>query len=168
MVTQFEDTDTRSISECKELMEKESLKCDLAFIKCHLSFLPHSITRLETAGLSLLEAIGIIEDVKKRLDDLPDTKGKVFKEKMEQVLEKNSTFKTFQEVAKVYSGETSSMLSGWSPEEIAELKYCRMTSVDVERSFSAFKHVFNDRRHSFKESNLEKVVVSNCFYNRKQ
>ena len=50
--------------------------------------------------------------------------------------------------------------------EQTDLKYCQVTSVEVERSFSVYKHIFRDRRHSFKDENLEKVVVSNCFYGR--
>lgn len=149
-------------------MAKESLQCDLAFIKSHLSFLPPSITQLETGGLSLVESIGIVEDVKTKINNLPDSKGKIFKKKLEQVLQKNSTFKTLQDVANIHAGKSNSMVPGWSPEEIAELKYCPVTSVDVERTFSTFKHTFNDHRHSFTESNLEKIVVSNCFYARKQ
>ncbi len=31
-------------------------------------------------------------------------------------------------------------------------------SVNVQRSFSTYKHILNDKRQSFKESNLEKVL----------
>ena len=63
-------------------------------------------------------------------------------------------------MANVHTGKSSSMLSCQSPEEIAQLKYCPLTSVNVECSFSTYKHILNDKRQSFKGSNLEKVAVS--------
>lgn len=165
----FDDDDARSIRESKDLMEKESLRTDLAYIKCHLSFLPPSIKMLEESGLSLVDSTAIVSKVKEKIEDLPGAKGKLFKDKMDQVLKKNSNFKIFQDVAKVQAGESDSACpSGWTPDDISELKFCPITSVDVERSFSIYKHIFNSRRHKLTEENLEKIVVANCFYAREQ
>ncbi len=164
----FNEEEARSIREAQELLEKASLKSDLAFIKCQLAFLPQAITRLETSGLTLIESVSIVNEVMEKIDKLPEPKGRIFKEKMTAVLKKNSVFKTLQDVAKVQGGNMGSMPSEWTPSDIAELKYCPITSVDVERSFSVFKHVFTDRKHNFTEQNLEKTIVSNCFYARKR
>ena len=147
-------------------MEKESIMSDLAFIKCYFSFLPGAITRLEEAGLSLVDSLAIVNEVREKFNSVPLPRGKIFKEKLDQVLKKNSLFKTFEDVAKILAGKANCVPSGWTPEEIAELKFCPVTSVDVERSFSVYKHMFNSRRHSFTEENLEKIIVSNCFYAR--
>ena len=48
-----------------------------------------------------------------------------------------------------------------SPEMVHLFKYAPLTSVDVERSFSCLKNVFRDRRHNFKETNLEKYIIVN-------
>ena len=40
-------------------------------------------------------------------------------------------------------------------------KYAPLTSVDMERSFSSLKYVLSDRRHNFKETNLEKYIIVN-------
>ena len=72
-----------------------------------------------------------------------------------------------QEVAKVQGG-MGKMPSGWTVNDVTELKFCPLMSVDVQRSFRVFTHIFSDSRHSFKAENLEKTIVSNCFYARKQ
>ena len=58
--------------------------------------------------------------------------------------------------------------SGWPPDEVAELKYCPLTSVDMGRSFNVYKHTFSDHRHKFKEENLEKIIITNYHYAREQ
>ncbi|PSN51135.1 hypothetical protein C0J52_21614 [Blattella germanica] len=42
------------------------------------------------------------------------------------------------------------------PELVSVYKYCPITSVDVERSFSAYKLILSDKRHKFTPENLEK------------
>ena len=128
IVAMFNEDDAKSIKEENDLMKKDSLRNDLAFIKCHLAFLPHSTKMMEEPGLTMVESFAILDKVKEKIQDIPLTKGKV--------------------------------------SEQTDLKYCQVTSVEVERSFSVYKHIFRDRRHSFKDENLEKVVVSNCFYGR--
>ena len=74
--------------------------------------------------------------------------------------------KNFVNMAKIHSGESANMPSGWSRNDVSELKYCQVASVYLEKSFSVYKHIFSNRRHSFKEENLEKVVVANCSFAR--
>ena len=38
-------------------------------------------------------------------------------------------------------------------------KYASMTSIDVERSFSVFKNMLTDKRHSFTEEKLEMHMI---------
>ena len=52
-----------------------------------------------------------------------------------------------QEVAKLQSVISDSMVAGWNVEEVCELKFCPVTSVDVERYFSTYKHILDDRAH---------------------
>ncbi len=121
-----------------------------------------------TSGLALTDSITFLDEVKEKINCIPAPRGRILKDKIEQVLKKNSNLKTLQDVAKVQSGISGFMTAGWSSEEVAEHKFCPFTAVDVELSFSIHKHIFNDRSHLLKEENLEKIVVSNCFYARGQ
>ena len=77
MVAMFDPNEAKSIRESRELMDKDSLLNDLAFIKCHLSFLPVSIKKLEESGLTLVESTDIVSKVVKKIQDIPVTKGKI-------------------------------------------------------------------------------------------
>ncbi|KAJ4442379.1 hypothetical protein ANN_03965 [Periplaneta americana] len=46
--------------------------------------------------------------------------------------------------------------------DIPLFKYARLTSCDVERSFSQYKSLFRDNRHAFVMENLEMTFVVHC------
>ena len=52
-------------------------------------------------------------------------------------------------VNKYLQGDSVDLPQEISPEFVSSYKYCSMTSVDVERSFSAYKHILTNRRHKF-------------------
>ncbi len=49
------------------------------------------------------------------------------------------------------------------PASVAALKFCPVASVDVEHSFSQFKHVFSDYSQCFLQENLAPVVIASSF-----
>lgn len=49
---------------------------------------------------------------------------------------------------------------------LTALKNAPITSVDVERSFSSYKHILSDRRQNFLPENIEKHLIINCYANR--
>jgi len=53
------------------------------------------------------------------------------------------------------------------PSEAKHFKYCPVTSVDVERTFSAFKMILYDKRENFSIENLEKHIIVYCNLNYK-
>lgn len=163
---EFDPEDAKSISEAQELIAKNSVRADLAFIKANLSFLAASIKKLETAGLQIFDSLAIVEDTKTKVNAIPGQNGEIFKKKLSKVLKKNVGLNVLQDVGKVLAGEDVPLPEGMGPADVAELKYCPISSVDAERSFSQFGHVFNERRHRFTEENLEKVVIANCYFAR--
>lgn len=167
VVQQFDPAEAKSIAECQDLLTKDSVASELTFIKSHLGFLPGAITKLEESGLALDKSLAVIEDVQNKLHLIPGPKGEIFRSKMSAVIKKNAGLSVLAQVKKVICGEATSLPEGMSPSEAAALKFCPIVSVDVERSFSVFKNLFSDRRHSFTEENLEKILVCNCFYSRK-
>ncbi len=66
-----------------------------------------------------------------------------------------------QHVGQVLDGKDPSLPSGMGP-----AKFAPLTSTDVKRSLSQFRNIFTDKRQSFTEDNLPKMVVSHCFYSR--
>ena len=66
-------------------MLKETLVADLAYIACHLSFMPATINRLEEPGLPLTESLSILEKAEEKINSSPGQKRLILKEKMSQV-----------------------------------------------------------------------------------
>jgi len=61
---EFDKNDAVAIENAQTLLGENSLKSNLAFIKANYDNLPKYITTLETSGLLLADAIGIIEKVR--------------------------------------------------------------------------------------------------------
>ena len=58
-------------------------------------------------------------------------------------------------------------MDGLLASDVASMNYAPVQSVDVERSFSIYKNILTERRHNLTEENLGKMMVCNCYYNRK-
>ncbi len=74
----------------------------------------------------------------------------VFKEKLDQVVKKNEVLEMLKKINQVLQGEEKATLPlEMSPDAAAFFKLCPIVSVDVERSFSQYKNILTDRKHSF-------------------
>ena len=49
----------------------------------------------------------------------------------------------------------------FDPEKIAAYKFAPITSVDVERSFSTYKRILDDRRHNLLDIHIETIIIVN-------
>ncbi|XP_031358786.1 uncharacterized protein LOC116182392 [Photinus pyralis] len=161
VVRRLED-DAESVKKLKLLIEERSVQNELIFIKTHLCFLPECLKQLENQGMSLYDSISIVQDVKSKIIRIPGEKGKRLKSKLDNVLEKNVGFKTLEQYSTILTGDGESN-EDIKVEMIPKFKYAPITSVDVERSFSIYKHILDSRRCNFTEENLEMYIV--CNYN---
>jgi len=80
-------------------------------------------------------------------------------------LDKNSGYKVLSKISKIIDDKTDSF--DGLPEaietiDIVNFKYALAKSVDVERSFSAYKNILSDRRRSFKFEKISKIIVIQC------
>ena len=151
-----------------EILSTNSVKMDLAFILAHLDFMPDAITKLEEPGLPLTEALTILKDAENKVNMIPGPKGAIIKTKLEAILRKNpGLLHIVKEVRECLTGTSTSMglPSGLSLSDIANLKFAPITSTDVERTFSMYKCILTDRRHSLTQENLSKINVTHCFFN---
>ncbi|KAJ4426495.1 hypothetical protein ANN_27309 [Periplaneta americana] len=65
-------------------------------------------------------------------------------------------------VAQVLEGIPVGEIDGVCVCDILLFKYARLTSCDMERSFSQYKSLFRDNRHAFVMENLEMTFVVHC------
>lgn len=122
-----------------ELLETTEVKSSL-FEILSFEFLLAIIKKLETKNLMLEEQIEILNSVKINGNEL-------IKKKLKDSLEKNpdiGVFTNFKEIP---------------PDLRNKFKYAKLTSVDVERSFSALGHIFSEKRRSLSVSNLNYMLI---------
>jgi len=142
----------------------DQLLIDLIFIRSNYSMLPATIVKLETRGMKLSESISTFLKFKSDIESVPGKIGDAVASKLNNVLTKNTAFgelvKLVAVLNKTESVEQNEILI--SPKHWDKFTYAPITSVDVERSFSMYNNVLQDKRESFTPENIEKVVVVYC------
>lgn len=93
---------------------------------------------------------------------VPGAVGAEVKAKFDAVLGKNEGFQILSKVSDILSGSEQEDFD-MDPNIVAKFKYAPITSVDVERSFSAYKNILTDRRHNLTMEHLEQYLVVSCF-----
>uniref|UniRef100_A0A8D8VGZ1 HAT C-terminal dimerisation domain-containing protein n=2 Tax=Cacopsylla melanoneura TaxID=428564 RepID=A0A8D8VGZ1_9HEMI len=121
--------------------------------------IPEFIKRLETQCLPLSESMKVVQNMKILVEELPDACPENLKNKFNKVIEKNPGFSTIEKVNEYLNGSGTSLPTTIDVGKSSKFKYCPMTSVDVERSFSSYKYILEDRRHRFTMENLGKIMV---------
>lgn len=134
--------DATSIVKVQELIDNQTLKCNLIHIKANFRSLPESIKLLETSGLPLKDSIKIVVDLQEKIQQSNSRIGKALQTKLKMVLEKNIGFETLNTISKLIDGtesDTTDLPDDFNIDDITFMKFAPITSVDVERSFSSYK-----------------------------
>ncbi|KAJ3666845.1 hypothetical protein Zmor_002275 [Zophobas morio] len=92
----------------------------------------------------LVDAINLVKEFKQQANAVRGDIGTRVSQKLDEVLNKNAGFGVLSDVARVLQGQKVENLELDST-LVAKFKFAP-TSVDVERTFSNFKHILNDRR----------------------
>lgn len=166
VILELSRDEAESVRRAQDIFELTKLPGELAYISANYVFIADSIRQLETSGQALCDAVATIAAVRENIEKVP--KGPVadkVAKKLKYVLEKNPGFKILESVAGVLAGTELITPEEIRPSDIPKFKFAPVTSVDVERSFSAYKLVLSDRRRSFTSTNLEMVLVSYCYHN---
>lgn len=163
VIDSFPPESAVSVREAQTAFNEPKIECALACIQNNFTFIATSIKKLETVGLTLQVALGVIEECKATLSDVRGDIGQKVVNKLEAVLARNPGYKTFVNVCKILGGEeVENPPANISPGKYHLLKFAPATSCDVERSFSAYKNILSDRRHSMTTENLEKYLIVHC------
>lgn len=169
VLMKLDSSEALSIETAQQCVRNVQLQADLVYIASHLAFLPDSITKMETAGLSLSDSFETLSKCKERIKHIPGEKGDMLRTKLSSVLSKNPDISIMENLHYAINGKTynTSKLPKWMcPQDIVHFKFAPLVSVDVERSFSVYKNVLDDRRQQLIEENIRKIMVTRCFYNR--
>ncbi|KAJ4432015.1 hypothetical protein ANN_20629 [Periplaneta americana] len=106
-----------------------------------------------------LHATGIDEEVTEKINLVPSYVGEKVSEKLKSVLQKNPGLTVVRTVAGILAEKTPEHECAVPLYLIPTFKCALVSSVDVERSFSAYKMMLSEKRCSFSMENLEKMLV---------
>jgi len=165
IITSFDEKDSVSVENSQKYLSDPDVASNLVYIKSNLGFLPDVITRLEAKNMPLSDGIEIIENAYLKLSQTTGSVGKLVLRKLDDVLAKNNGYKPLSIISKILNGEITSMdglPEDLKANELLFFKYAPLTSVDVERSFSTYKTLLADNRHSFQVENIRKYLVVQC------
>lgn len=163
VIDDFNSAEALAVCQCKEAFDDASIKKNLALISTHFAYIPANIKTLETQGLPLNESIQIMKKIRRMNSSLPASFPSKLKEKFENILSNNPGFEPLCKIDSFINGAGEMLPSTVSPNIAPKFKFCPVTSVDVERSFSAYKNLLSDRRHNLSTEHLEQYLVVHIF-----
>ncbi|KAF0748382.1 Uncharacterized protein FWK35_00032412 [Aphis craccivora] len=165
IINQFKSSDALSIRDAKEAFETSSIQHDLNLIFTHFSKIPKLITSLEARNLLLHNSLKVMEGLLTTASELPDVFSEKIKTKITRLLNKNPGYDSLSMINAYINGTSTVLPNTITSNMASKFKYCPVTSCDVERSFSAFKLILDDKRHSFTMDHLEQHLVIYCYEN---
>lgn len=159
----FDPNDADSIRTSQDLMTSDQLFNDLIFIQNHFEDLIYILAKLEKKELPLFESLGLFNEVKNIILNTPGDFGKALQSKMDAILIRNPDFHVLEKInIFLTNSNNNENIPSVQKQNILYYKYAPITSCDVERSFSAYKNIFSEKRQNLKVENLEKLLITYC------
>jgi hypothetical protein len=138
---------------------------NLAYIKANFCAISKSITRLETVGIQLCDAINIVKQTESELSRVQGEVANKINAKLQSVLERNPGYSTLCKVADILCGNEAEL--GGNEQELSAndltlFKYSPVTSCCVERSSSSCEVPLSDSRSAFHFDRFKMHVIIHC------
>ncbi|XP_025198504.1 uncharacterized protein LOC112603549 [Melanaphis sacchari] len=167
VIFMLDRNDAVSIKDAQDNIIKPGLKNNLTYIKSNFAKLILAIEQLQQQHIPLSDSLKIVQDIQKSFETLSGSSGKSVQNKFNQVQEKNRGLSALVKISQVLTGEETFRNLDGLPEDLncndlTFFKYAPLTSVDVERSFSAYKTLLSNNRRSFKFENIRKHLIIQC------
>ncbi|KAJ4450658.1 hypothetical protein ANN_02087 [Periplaneta americana] len=157
VIDKLPETDSAAcVKAVKDCLNDSRVKNDIAYITSNFSFIPANTEQLQREKQSLCSQIAIVKEAQVNIHSALGETGKKVKNKWDNVLNKNVGFSLLEKVSRVISGESVNVPVSIDVSIVPNLKFAPLTSVSVERSFSAFKMILSDKRQRLTVENLEK------------
>ncbi|KAL3095161.1 hypothetical protein niasHT_025454 [Heterodera trifolii] len=143
VVNSFNSDDAVCIKEC-QLTFNNSVWQDLAYIHSNFGQLATAITKLETQGMTIFDAMDVFAGVHNQMDNVYGEKANEIRKKFADIVAKNHGIEKISQFCQILSGKNTE--SDVSPNLIPFYKFAPLTSCDVERSFSVYKSMLADNQ----------------------
>ena len=138
---------------------------NLAYTKTNFCGILKSITRLETMGIQLCDAIIIVKQTESELLRVQGEVANKGNAKLQSVLERNPGYSTLCKIFDISCGNEAEL--GGNEQELSAndltlFKYSPITSCNVERNFSRYKVLLTDIQTSLQFDNFKMHVIIHC------
>lgn len=165
VIDSLDPSEAKAVETAQEILKKKRIREKLVFIKTHFMSIPPAIEKLEKRGVLLSENLKVVQSVVDKIKTVPKAAAMV-KEKLSSVLQKNSGFKELQDICCILNDDNkksnNSVIENYDVKEIVKFKFAQIASCDVERIFSEYKYILNERRQGFLFENLKQILVIKC------
>ncbi|XP_003744005.1 uncharacterized protein LOC100907991 [Galendromus occidentalis] len=161
VVNQLDSSGAVAIAESQNIMRDSRLPSDLAFIATNFANFPVFIKMLEDTSQPLHDTVSLLRDIERCVGAIAGSRASPIKEKFQRILHSNPGLSIMCEIESSHQGGHIS-LTDFSIEELASFRYAPIVSVDVERSFSTYKNLLSDRRHSLTVENAKFHLITMC------
>jgi hypothetical protein len=155
-----------SLAECQTIFKKPELAGQLAYIRAHFADIPTIIEKLETKNLPLTDAFKLVDDFNSKLSKNNTKTCNILTSKLSDLLKKNTGLSILRKANNILNGnftnESHDTEIPVGAEKSYIFKYCPTTSCDVERSFSSYKTILEEKRQNFLVENIERYLVIYC------
>lgn len=157
--------DALCIRQTQELISDKQIKTDLGCIYENFSRIPAIIMDLEKRpddNFNFIHSVNSIRDFSLYISQLKGETANIICEKFNNVLGNNPGFYTTTILADLLSGKEVNIHDQKILHYMRHhhlFRYAPISSVDVERSFSEYKWIFNEKRRRLKDDNLEKILI---------
>ncbi|KRY47112.1 hypothetical protein T03_15342 [Trichinella britovi] len=155
----FEEEESAAVKIVHEIMQKESLRCDLVCIASNFANFVQAITFLKKCSETLVDILQVFGKVIDDIHKIPGKVGEDIQRKCDKLISANKDLKEIQSIAEVFKGKSNAQLIGMNIQSAVCFKYAPVTSAEVERSFSQLKYILSEGRHSLTPDKLKKMLV---------
>jgi hypothetical protein len=157
----FSKFDRKSVQELFSV----TMSRNLAYIKANFCGISKSITRLETMGIQLCNAINIVKQTESELSRVQGEVANKVNARLQSVLERNPGYSTLCKVSDILCVNEADL--GGNEQELSAndltlFKYSPVSSCDVEGSFSRYKVLLSNNRRSFQFDSFKMHVIIHC------
>jgi hypothetical protein len=128
-----------AVRESQTAFSEPEIVCSMAYVLSNFGWIPDSIKKLETTGLSLQESMDILENAEVKLSAIRGETGDKDYRKFQAVLKRNPGYSTFMAIRKILDGEDTDPSEDISAGKFHLLKFEPVTLCDLESLFPPTK-----------------------------
>ena len=134
----------------------------MTYLLNNFQFVTETQTLIQAKNLMLSNEIALIEDFQSKLYSIQGSFGEEVQAKFEYLMGKNNGFNELKNINSILNGKQLQLNTNFTPEQLACFKLAPITSCDVERSFSKYKYLYNQRKYRFEFDNFAKILIISC------